>query len=1507
MKRIIFLGFLIFSFHCELTRHSGDVLERKKIFIEGHRGVSDGQKNHNTKEAILNAINDGIESFETDAWLTKDKKVVLFHDLDKKIYSCKTKEYEGHINKLSQDCDLTYSQLQECETIEGNNKIPLLEDIMKITKGKIFMNLELKGSDLDLWYYVRELIEKYEYYDQISISAFNHDFFDMIVKYNDDYKRKIVFGFLKWTSLLINYQKNHQVSLFDAFATKQIVAKAHNIGMSIGVWFYDEPNDMDYYHLFEIGVDVIITDYPKRVANQLNDFYSDKVTYEGCNAFDKSYFNITSCTSCIDGYKLVKVKDQERNLCKLNYELEPDFYTINNFGLYEEKNIVAIKMLFSPFGNSTICQKNGKTIFYFEWRFDLYDDIGLKYIISNKAGYGKLTEKQLKKLDFSQIEIYVDRKLINQKDFLCKDLYDLDYYSIYRVMGAHCYFIYNGEKKYSYNVQFKLFDDNYLSFVTYDNKYLSDRDSWGKSDTITFYSSNSDTMCNNIKDPFQERISCINKIKNCMYCENENLCQKCNNGYSLHNGQCESSTNFENNLKYYTPDNGINYYTCSSKISNCEECSYKDYSFNKFHCSKCSNNLRLSVAYECVEEPVDNLTRHSGDVLERKKIFIEGHRGVSNGQKNHNTKEAILNAINDGIESFETDAWLTKDRKVVLFHDLDKNIYSCKTKDYEGHIGKLSQDCDLTYSQLQECETKEGNYKIPLLEDIMKITKGKIFMNLELKGTNPYLWDYTQELIEKYEYYDQISISAFHHDYYKQVIKYNDDYKRKIVFGFLKWTPLLINYQKNHQISLHQFFLTKKIVEKAHKNGMSVGVWFWPGDPDYYYDLFEMGVDVIITDYPKRVANQLKEYHSDKFYLEGCETIEKNYDNIASCTSCKNGYELIRISEQEKSLCKIKYELDSDFYTDHFGIYHKKNIYSIKLYKSPFGNNAICQKNKKNIFYFELKFDLYDYDGTNYKLNSKLGYDQLTAKNIKKLDFSNIEIYVDNSLINKDNFICKDLYSMDSYENGAIGILCFFLYNEENKDSYNVELRLFDDNDLSFVTYDNKYLINKDSNIKSGNITFNSNLNSDTICNKIKDPFQERISCINKIKNCMYCENENSCQKCNNGFTLFNGKCESSINFENNLKYFTSDNGTSFDICSSIISNCEECSYKDYSFNKFHCSKCSNGLILNEVYECAEDDTNKIYDTIVITSNFDTKIKSGDKIEFKIKQIQLNKYKLNNDEIIFEDVGKTKALYFKSCQKNQTNGIIISIICEVSKNIIKGEYTIISDGQNISIQPGNSIKFIVGDSIGGMLMKGLSKIYNNINTAINRINFYILYYNPLIMPGDLFPYKVYLLGNKTISTNLRNLEEIYDYNISFPNCTVISYSDEEKSAVGNISCYLPDYIPARTYSKLQSEGFDISPNSKLNIVFMNDYNVSKFDNNNDNIPLKIKSSSSSKAWLIWLIVAIVLLIIVGIVIIICILRRKEKNKNNIEVNINNNSKKIVDQTSNVISHDKIEI
>ena len=363
----------------------------------------------------------------------------------------------------------------------------------------------------------------------------------------------------------------------------------------------------------------------------------------------KNNKDLLNCLYCKKGYTLVEITNQNRNLCKLNYEIDPELYTkYYYFNFYKENNIFAIKMLYEPIEKRVICKKNGKTIFYFEWLFDLYGNDGYSernFVINNDKAkyrtYGKLTEKHIKKLNFSRLEIYVDDNLINPEDFLCIDLYDTKYYGIYIVMAAHCYFIYNGEEKSDYYIKFRLFDNNYLSFVTYDNKYLSNHDSHGKSETINFSNSSSASpFCDEIKDPFQDRISCIDNINNCMYCESENVCQKCNYGFSLFNGECLPSIDFQNNLKYFSPDDGINYYICSSKIRGCEECSYNDFSFNKFHCTKCSTGLELSESFECIGDIKDNNT---------ESIIQTNENTIYNNDENNSN----ISNISDNFEEYE--------------------------------------------------------------------------------------------------------------------------------------------------------------------------------------------------------------------------------------------------------------------------------------------------------------------------------------------------------------------------------------------------------------------------------------------------------------------------------------------------------------------------------------------------------------------------------------------------------------------------------------------------------------------------------------------------------------------------------------------------------------------------------------------------------------------------------------------------------------------------------------
>ena len=113
----------------------------------------------------------------------------------------------------------------------------------------------------------------------------------------------------------------------------------------------------------------------------------------------------------------------------------------------------------------------------------------------------------------------------------------------------------------------------------------------------------------------------------------------------------------------------------------------------------------------------------------------------------------------------------------------------------------------------------------------------------------------------------------------------------------------LENFSANNQITLEASFLRAypHIVELAHKRGLTVGVWFVNfyniiKEPTQYNYLFEIGVDVIITDYPIRVKNQLDQYYSGN--IEGCKSTSIYTDNTINCNSCEEGYKRVYIEEK---------------------------------------------------------------------------------------------------------------------------------------------------------------------------------------------------------------------------------------------------------------------------------------------------------------------------------------------------------------------------------------------------------------------------------------------------------------------------------------------------------------------------------------------------------------------------------------------------------------------------------
>lgn len=119
-----------------------------------HRGLHDKAKGipENTMPAFQAAIAQNL-AIELDVHLTRDNKVVVFHDDDLKRL-CGQK---GSPERL------TYAELQKYGILGTDEKMPLLSDVLELVDGKVPLLIELKlpGKDTRLCSYTWNLLKDY--------------------------------------------------------------------------------------------------------------------------------------------------------------------------------------------------------------------------------------------------------------------------------------------------------------------------------------------------------------------------------------------------------------------------------------------------------------------------------------------------------------------------------------------------------------------------------------------------------------------------------------------------------------------------------------------------------------------------------------------------------------------------------------------------------------------------------------------------------------------------------------------------------------------------------------------------------------------------------------------------------------------------------------------------------------------------------------------------------------------------------------------------------------------------------------------------------------------------------------------------------------------------------------------------------------------------------------------------------------------------------------------------
>ena len=136
-------------------------LSSRKVLLIAHRGASKLAP-ENTLKAFQKAIDLNADYVEFDVHQTKDGEIVIMHDGN----TLRTTGYKGEINQM------TLEELKKLDCGEGE-KIPTLNELIKIAKGKIGLQLEIKAEGITNDIY--KILKESDLLETTIISAFKHE------------------------------------------------------------------------------------------------------------------------------------------------------------------------------------------------------------------------------------------------------------------------------------------------------------------------------------------------------------------------------------------------------------------------------------------------------------------------------------------------------------------------------------------------------------------------------------------------------------------------------------------------------------------------------------------------------------------------------------------------------------------------------------------------------------------------------------------------------------------------------------------------------------------------------------------------------------------------------------------------------------------------------------------------------------------------------------------------------------------------------------------------------------------------------------------------------------------------------------------------------------------------------------------------------------------------------------------------------------------------------------
>ncbi len=234
------------------------------------------------------------------------------------------------------------------------------------------------------------------------------------------------------------------------------------------------------------------------------------------------------------------------------------------------------------------------------------------------------------------------------------------------------------------------------------------------------------------------------------------------------------------------------------------------------------------------------------------EIVVTSHRGYSSAAP-ENTIPAFQMSIDAGAEYAELDAQMTKDGVVVLTHDT--SLRRC--------TGLNADVYDLTYAEIEQLDAgsyfgkKFAGTRIPTLRQVLRLCKGKIKLNIEIKPSaqTPTLEEEVVRLIYETGFAEDCTVTSKSLETLAKIKALAPEIRT----GYITASGFL-GFHDQREVdfySIENSSITVLTVWQAHLRGKMVSAWTVNREEDVER-MIRLGVDDIITDDPTLVQNVLR-------------------------------------------------------------------------------------------------------------------------------------------------------------------------------------------------------------------------------------------------------------------------------------------------------------------------------------------------------------------------------------------------------------------------------------------------------------------------------------------------------------------------------------------------------------------------------------------------------------------------------------------------------------------------